>query len=128
MTASHGPDTSTPTDGDRVPLRLEMVHSPADGLVYDGTWRPQSDDLTVELPDLLDHLPRELGHVIRVVYTAAQWQPAPRRILLAHRWIKAGHFPRDERPLLLLTLTSHRILRLLVEPADAADGQALAAR
>jgi hypothetical protein len=51
---------------DRVPLRLQL-DQPTGGGALDGSWWPQSRDLSLELADLVDNFPSALGEVHRVV-------------------------------------------------------------
>ena len=55
-------------------LRLKP-RAPHTGYV-DGAWWPHSDDLTIELPDLLAVLAVRLGPIDRVVYKAGDWAEA----------------------------------------------------
>jgi hypothetical protein len=114
MTTSH---TQT-----RLPLRLNLAdHIGRDSL--DGGWWPQTRDLTVELPDLIEHLPPGLGRILRVVFSPPDWESAPRRISVAGRFVKTGSFPEDDSHLVDLRMSDHNVLRLLVIPPAMTDDQ-----
>ncbi|UMB68810.1 DUF5994 family protein [Mycobacterium paraterrae] len=55
-------------------LRLKPK-APTTGYV-DGAWWPHSDDLVVELPDLLAVLSIRIGPIERVVYNLGEWATA----------------------------------------------------
>ena len=68
--------TATAPANERVGLRLRLLDPTAPGAV-DGSWWPQSRDLAVELPDLVDHFPKERGQVHRVVFSRPDWDTGP---------------------------------------------------
>ena len=126
MTTSNGP-ILTHT---RVPLRLRMAQHPGHDHL-DGGWWPQSRDLEVELADLVDHFPPELGQIVRAVYSAPDWDPAPNRIPTSRGYVKAGRFPRDDTHLVHLKTSDRNVLRVMVVPpwmsADQGEEAMLAA-
>ena len=89
----------------------------------DGGWWPQSRDLPVELADLIGHLPTQHGRVARALFSPPDWEPAPRRIPVAGRYVKVGSFPRDDTHLMLLKMADGSTLRLLVVPPDFSEDQ-----
>ena len=106
----------------RLPLRLRMGDAPArDGL--QGGWWPQSRDLAVELADLVDHFPADLGRIVRVIFSPPDWDTAPRRIPAARGFVKVGSFPRDDTHLVLLKMANHAVLRVLVVPPGMSSDQ-----
>jgi hypothetical protein len=106
----------------RLPLRLRMGDAPArDGL--QGGWWPQSRDLAVELADLVDHFPTDLGWIVRVIFSPPDWDAAPRRIPAARGFVKVGSFPRDDTHLVLLKMANHAVLRVLVVPPGMSSDQ-----
>lgn len=124
MTTSNG---STLPSGDqsprRVPLRLTMVDDPGRDRL-DGAWWPQSRDLAVELADLVDHFPPELGRVMRVLVSPPDWEPgAPRRVPVADGYVKVGSFPGDDTHLVYLTTTNRTVLQVLVVPPEFTEEQ-----
>ena len=118
MTTSNGP-ILTPA---RVPLRLRMTQHPGHDHL-DGGWWPQSRDLAVELADLVEHFPPELGRIVRVVYSPPDWDPGPRRIPTASGSVKVGSFPRDDTHLVHLKTSDRDVLRVLVIPAGLSADQ-----
>ncbi len=89
----------------------------------DGGWWPQSRDLAVELADLVDHFPPELGRIVRAVYSPPDWDPAPRRIATASGDVEIGSFPRDDSHLVHLKTSEREVLRVLVIPVGLSADQ-----
>ncbi len=118
MTTSNGPILAAT----RVPLRLRMVPHPGHDHL-DGGWWPQSRDLAVELADLVEHFPPELGRIVRAVYSPPDWDPAPRRISTTSGYVKVGSFPRDDTHLVHLKTSDRDVLRVLVIPAALSADQ-----
>lgn len=118
MTTSNGPILAHT----RVPLRLRMAQHPGHDHL-DGGWWPQSRDLAVELADLVDHFPPELGRIVRAVYSPPDWDPAPRRIATASGDVEVGSFPRDDSHLVHLKTSEREVLRVLVIPVGLSADQ-----
>ena len=116
------PTSNVPTLPTRSPLRLLMA-DPTGRTRLDGGWWPQSRDLTVELADLVDHFPPEVGRVSRALVSPPDWDEPPDRVPVASGHVVVKAFPHDDRHVVDLTLTDHRLLRLLVVPADLSAGQ-----
>ncbi len=106
---------STTVHPDRVPLRLRIGPRPGHD-VLDGGWWPQSRDLAVELADLVDHFPHEVGRPVRVGYAEPDWDRPPRRVAHAGGTLEVAPLAGEERSLVRLTLADDRILTLLVVP------------
>jgi hypothetical protein len=108
---------------DRVPLRLRMSAGP--GLdTLDGGWWPQSHDLTVELADLADHFPQELGQVLHAVYSPPDWDStASRRVSVRHGFVALDAVPQDDTHLVLLRTSQMTTLQVLVIPVDFSNEQ-----
>lgn len=126
MTTSNGPILTRT----RVPLRLRMAQHPGHDHL-DGGWWPQSRDLAVELADLVEHFPPELGRIVRAVYSPPDWDRGPRRISTTRGYVKVGSFPRDDTHLVHLKTSDRAVLRVLVIPeglsADQGEEALLAA-
>jgi hypothetical protein len=101
----------------RQPLRLVLSASPGRSPV-DGAWWPQTHDIDLELPDLVDHLPADLGGVYRALYSRPDWTGRPRRVATAQRKIRTGAFLQDDLHLILLSMWTRRAVRLLVVPPE----------
>ena len=97
----------------RVALRLHLSDPPERGAV-DGTWWPQSRDLTVELPDLVDHFPQGRGVVQRVVFSRPDWDNELRRVRVAHGQVKVGSYPHNDNHQVWLSMSTHELIRLSV--------------
>ena len=89
----------------------------------DGGWWPQSRDLAVELADLVDHFPPDLGRIVRAIYSLPDWDPAPRRIPVASGHVEVGSLPRDDTHVVLLKTAHHAELRVLVVPPGMSSDQ-----
>jgi hypothetical protein len=63
--------------GPRITPRLRLKPKGSTAGYVDGAWWPHSDDLPVELPDLLAVLSIRLGRIDRVTYNFADWASAP---------------------------------------------------
>jgi len=119
MTTPTHPLASAPAAAaDRVPLRLQLNQAMGDGAL-DGSWWPQSRDLSVELADLVDNLPVELGEIHRVVFSRPDWDTAPHRVRVARGLLKVGSYPHDDNHQVWLRTSTRRIMRLSVTPPEA---------
>lgn len=74
-------------------LRLKPA-APRTGYV-DGAWWPHSDDLMIELPDLLAVLAVRLGPVERVLYKAGDWATAPAELVTAAGAVRLDGYRRQ---------------------------------
>ena len=92
-----------------------MAEPPGRGHL-DGGWWPRSRDLEVELADLVDHFPPDLGRVVRAVFSPPDWDPAPRRIPVAHGHVKVDYFSREDPHVMVLNTSDRTVLRVLVVP------------
>lgn len=129
MSTSNVPIVVSAAVARREPLRLRMAESPGRDRL-DGGWWPQSRDLAVELADLVDHFPADLGRIVRAGYSPPDWDPAPRRVPVAGGYVKVGSFPRDDTHLINLTISNRTVLRVLVVPpgfSTAQGGEAMLA-
>ena len=84
----------------------------------DGGWWPQSRDLTAELGDLVDHFPANQGRIVRVLFSAPDWDDAPKRVPTARGYVKVGFDPHDDTHVVVLTTSERQELCLLVVPPD----------
>ena len=110
------PLTAT-TAHERVALRLQ-VSDHADRGAVDGSWWPQSRDLAVEIPDLVDHFPQQFGEVHRVVFSRPDWDDAPHRVRVARGLVKVGSYPRDDIHQVWLSMSTGQLIRLSVHPPE----------
>lgn len=122
MTTSTDP-TATSTTAGRLPLRLRLSPALGEGAL-DGTWWPQSRDLPVELADLIDHFPVELGQVRRVVFSRPDWDTAPHRVRVARGMVKVGSYPHDDTHQVWLSMSTRAMIRLSVVDPSARSDQA----
>ena len=83
----------------------------------DGAWWPQSRDLQVEVANLLDHFPAEVGHVRRLLYSRPDWGWTPPALTGRGRSgprrgvVKVGSFPDDTTHLMVLLMATGARLR-----------------
>jgi len=89
---------------------------PPGGRHLDGGWWPQSRDLAIELADLVDHFPPQLGTVVQAGFSPSDWDPAPHRIPVFHGSVEVGSFASDDPHVLILNTSDHAVLRVLVVP------------
>ena len=123
MSTSNGPIPHSDADStSRAPLRLHMGEHPGRDRL-DGGWWPRSRHLDVELADLVDHFPAQLGRITRALFSPPDWGPAPRRIPVARGYVKVGSFPRDDTHLIQLTTSDRTVLVVLVVPPEFTEGQ-----
>jgi hypothetical protein len=101
---------------DRVPLRLHLHQTVGEGAL-DGSWWPQSRDLSLELADLVDHFPVALGEIHRVVFSRPDWDAAPHRVQTARRLMKVGSYPRADNHQVWLAMSTRNMIRLAVVTA-----------
>lgn len=115
------------TTSDRAPLRLAVRH-PVRGVPLEGAWHPRSRDLQREAADLVDHFPRDVGRVARLLFSRPDWDAEPgvrsvHRIRASRGPVKVGSFPADDTKLLVVRLGQDRSLRLLVVPAEVDEAR-----
>jgi hypothetical protein len=84
----------------------------------DGGWWPQSRDLTLELGDLVDNFPAELGRIVRVIFSPPDWDDAPRRVPTRRGYVKVGFDPHDDTHVMVLMTSERTELCVLVVPPD----------
>jgi len=125
MTLQRGRST---TDSKRTPpektprLRLKPK-APTSGYV-DGAWWPHSDDLPIELPDLLAVLSVRLGPIDRVIYNVSEWAKAPAKLPTGGRTVRLDGYSRQpDNTIEVIGLNRNRIV-LLVVPARTDPGHA----
>lgn len=88
-----------------------------------GAWWPRSKDLGAELTFLAAGLPAALGRVIQAVYSPADWEGAPRRVVAESGPVEVTSSLTGESHLVALTLSACK-LNLLVVPPDTPVDQA----
>jgi hypothetical protein len=107
LTASNG----------RRPLRLQLNGTMGDG-TQDGTWWPQTRDLRVELPDLVDNFPEHYGSVDRIVFARPDWETAPRQVRVHRGLLEVAPCLRDTAQQVLLSMSTRREIALVVTPPE----------
>jgi len=115
------PFESPSTDSSRLQLRPS---GPITGHV-DGAWWPRSRDLAAELPALLEAIGPQMRPVGRISYNPADWDPAPRRVVVGAESVRLGWY-RLMPAGTVDVISGLRRLTLIVVPAgtaaDIADG------
>ena len=99
----------------RIPLRLRLAEPPGRSSLAGGWW-PQSRDLAVELPDLVDNFPSERGRISRVALSAPDWDAAPRLVPVASGQVEVDSLPRADTHVVALEMADRSLVRLLVVP------------
>jgi hypothetical protein len=110
----------------RLPLRLRLS-DPARPHPLDGGWWPQSNNLGVEMADLVNGFPSDRARIVRALYSPPDWEDAPKRVTTARGYIETAAFPRDFSPVMILTTSDREKLCLLVIPAHFSQAQGEAA-
>jgi hypothetical protein len=94
-------------------LRLKPK-APTTGYV-DGAWWPHSDDLPVELPDLLAVLSVRLGPIDRVIYNLSEWANAPAKLPIGGRVVRlCGYHRQPVNTVEVLGLNRNKVVLLVV--------------
>lgn len=114
--------TRTALDGFRagIDVRVSLrADAGSGGSPFDGGWFPRSDDLSVELPELIAELDRRGVRIERFTYALDAWQPLPRKVVLQDRVVRTGGF-RSMDPLVVCLTWAEGTRRadLLVVPPD----------
>jgi len=78
----------------------------------------------VELADLTEHFPSELGRVSRASISPSDWDSPPRAIAADNGVVKVRALPREDPHVIELRLSGRRLLRLLVVPPAMSAGRA----
>ena len=99
-------------------LRLRLSDTPPGSQPLDGGWWPQSRDLTTELAQLVDDFPPDRGRIVRVLFSAPDWDDAPKRVPTGRGYVKTGFDPRDDTHVVVLSTSDRQELCLLVVPPD----------
>ena len=115
--------SNDPLPSARTALRLRLTATPEAGSRMHGGWWPQSDDLAMELADLADHFPAELGTISRAWVSPPDWASPPQRVSGVRGVVKVRSLPREDSHVIELQVSGRRILRLLVVPPDMSVGQ-----
>lgn len=101
-------------------LRLKPK-APTTGYV-DGAWWPHSDDLAIELPDLLAVLSVRLGTIDRVIFNLAEWAKVPARLPTGGRMVRLdGYHRQPVNTLEVLGVNRGKIVLLVVPPHTSPD-------
>lgn len=72
-----------------------------------GAWWPRTDDLAVELPDLLAVLSVRLGPIDRVLYKLGEWGPTPADLTIGERLVCLDGY-RDQTANTIQVIGSNR--------------------
>lgn len=124
MSPSNDEVVRSGTAPSRGPLRLQMTEVPGRNRNHvDGGWWPQTRDLAVELPDLVDHFPPRFGRIVRALVSPPDWDSAPRHVQAARGHVTVGSFPRDDSHLIHLTTADRTVLHILVVPPHFTHAQ-----
>jgi hypothetical protein len=102
-------------------LRLKPK-APTTGHV-DGAWWPHSDDLLMELPDLLAVLSVRLGRIDRVIYNLTEWASAPAKLPIDGRVVRLAGYYRQPVNTVEVLGNRNKIV-LLVVPAHSEPDRA----
>ena len=93
------PDSAQSSDPPRVWLEPVRDHH----MLLDGSWWPDSGDLSKELCALLPILDQVRGPVKRLLLSAVGWKTRPHRVVLADRTVSVGYLA-DQPPSMMTVL------------------------
>src|SRR5688500_16989228 len=114
--------TRTALDGFRagIDVRVSLrADAGSGGSPFDGGWFPRSNDLSVELPELIAELDRRGVRVERFTYALDAWLPLPRKLVVQGRIVRTGGFRSMDPQVVCLTWEEGaRRADLLVVPPD----------
>ena len=100
----------------RVSLRADAGSG---GSPFDGGWFPRSNDLSIELPELIAELDRRGVRVERFTYALDAWLPLPRKVVVQGRVVRTGGFRSMDPQVVCLTWEEGtRRADLLVVPPE----------
>jgi hypothetical protein len=95
-------------------LRLKPK-APTTGYV-DGAWWPHSDDLALELPDLLAVLSVRLGPIERVIFNVGDWANAPAGFAMDGQPVELGGSTGQPVDTIQVIGGNHKLVLLVVPP------------
>ena len=110
----------------RITPRLRLKPKGAIAGYVDGAWWPHSDDLPIELPDLLAVLSIRLGRLDRVTYNFADWASAPDKFPAGEDMVRLrGYYQQPGNTLQVVGLNRTKLVLLVVpsriDPEHAHD-------
>jgi hypothetical protein len=105
-------------------LRLKPKGSAAGSV--DGAWWPHSDDLPIELPDLLAVLSIRLGPIDHVTYNFADWATAPTKFPTGDEMVRlSGYYQQPANTIQVVGINRTKLALLVVptrtDPEHAHD-------
>ena len=101
-------------------LRLKPKGSTAGSV--DGAWWPHSDDLPVELPDLLAVLSIRLGPIDRVTYNFADWATAPAKFPTGDEMVGlSGYYQQPGNTIQVVGVDCAKLVLLVVPTRTEAE-------
>ncbi|MET0897056.1 MAG: DUF5994 family protein [Mycobacterium sp.] len=90
----------------------------------DGAWWPATQDLNIELPDLIAVVGAWIGPIRRVVYDRRAWLPAPARIIRGQTSITVDAYRLVASDTIYLQGTHSRDAVLFIVPPKSSGGTA----
>jgi Family of unknown function (DUF5994) len=114
---ARSPSDSRQTGPQSTPRLRLKPKAPSTGQV-DGAWWPHSDDLPIELPDLLAVLSVRLGPIDQVTYNFADWAAAPAKFSTGGDTVRLSGFYQQQGNTVEVIGTNRTKLVLLVVPSS----------
>jgi hypothetical protein len=110
----------------RITPRLRLKPKGSTAGYVDGAWWPHSDDLPIELPDLLAVLSIRLGRLDRVTYNFADWASAPDKFPTGEDMVRLrGYYQQPGNTVQIVGLNRSKLVLLVVpsrtDPEHAHD-------
>jgi hypothetical protein len=101
-------------------LRLKPKGSTAGSV--DGAWWPHSDDLPIELPDLLAVLSIRLGQIDRVTYNFADWATAPAKFATDDDMVRlSGYYQQPGNTIQVVGIDNTKLVLLVVPTSTESE-------
>jgi uncharacterized protein DUF5994 len=112
--ARHVSDSQSTRSKTRPRLRLKPK-APTTGYV-DGAWWPRSNDIAVELPDLLAVLSVRLGPIEQVIFNVGDWAHTQTEFAIGDQPVRLGASTGQPVDTIQIIGDNHKLVLLVVPP------------
>lgn len=99
--------------------RLSLEPTMSGSGLFDGAWWPRSNDIALELPDLITALSLRLGRIRRVALDTAAWGDVPRSIAANGETVRIGWLAASTGTIALSRGIDDHHMLLVVPPATS---------
>lgn len=106
----------------RITPRLRLKPKGSTAGHVDGAWWPHSDDLPIELPDLLAVLSIRLGRIDRVTYNFTDWASAPQKFPTGEDMVALrGYYQQPGNSVQIVGINRTKLVLLVVPTRTDAE-------